>query len=236
MKLLGEEKVVLQSFGETSDSKIRNIFQACLTSSPCVSAVERFHHVQLISVDKITNSVYGNRLTQYQSNFIKHHGIILADHEAVEGKLLSIDILIGQDFYHDLVKSHKLHLSDGLVLISTIAGYTLGGKVGDENKDTNISISTINYVSSFQIISREEELMSIKQFSSLENLGIGPLEEEISPVLDRFNVNTKHNGERYTVILPKRHNRLKKLPSNCPLSFSRLISAYKRLTKSKKRS
>ena len=234
MKLLGEENVVLQSFGQRSDSKIRNIFQACLASSPCVSTGEKFHYVQLISVEKITNSLYGERLTKYQSDFIKHHGIILADHEAVEGKLLSIDILIGQDFYHDLVKSHKLHLSDGLVLISTIAGYTLGGKVDDDNVDSNISISTINYISSFQIITREEELMNIKQFSCLESLGIGPLEEEISPVLDRFNVNTKHNGERYTVILPKRHNKLKDLPSNCPLSFSRLISTYKKLTKSKK--
>ena len=75
-------------------------------------------------------------------------------------------------------------------------------------------MTTVNYVSPFRTLSRDEEVDDLKKLISLENLGIGPIEEEISPVLDRFNATTKHNGERYTTFLPKRPKRIEKLPSN----------------------
>ena len=150
--------------------------------------------------------------------------------------MLKIDILVGQDYYHKLVKGDKLYVSGGLVLVPTISGYCLAGEVANteisnlEESSSSFSINSVNHVSSF-VASLPDEINDIKQFSSLENLGIGPLEAEISPVLDRFNHTTTHNGERYSVILPKRPKRLRKLPSNGLYTFGRLLSNYANLSK-----
>ena len=197
MKLLGKEQVVLQSFGQTSDCRVRDIFQAQIATSPHALPSERFYCLQLIAVNSITCPIASHKLTHYESDYVSSHHVILADPEASEGRPLPIDILVGQDFYHDLVKGEKLHLSGGLVFIPTVCGYALGGRVNTASnlqdlKPTNMSISAVNYISAFKVLPRDEEVQDIKQFTSLENLGIGPLEEEISPVLDRFNATTKH--------------------------------------------
>ena len=236
MKLLGKEQIVLQSFGKASDCKVRDIFQAHIATSSHALPSESFYNLQLISVNYITCPIVSHKLTPYQSDYVDSHHLILADPEASEGNPLDIDILVGQDFYHDLVKGEKQHLSDGLVFIPTVGGYALGGRVNPSSdkpdvKQTNMTISTVNYISAFKVLPRDEEIQDMKQFISLDNLGIGPLDEETSPVQDRFNATTRHNGERYTAVLPKRFHRLKKLPSNFLLSYNRLLSSYKRLTK-----
>ena len=235
MKLIGHQQIVLQAFNKPSECKKRAIYLAQIATSPRALPHEKLFNLQLISVDNITSPVISHKLTDFEKDFVKSHHILLADPDAISGKSLPIDILVGQDFYYKLVKNEKLILSGGLVFIPTISGYAIGGTVQyDEKCSPHPHMSTINYVSNFQVLCNSEETALLKSFTSLENLGVGPLEEEISPTLDRFNITTRHNGSRYTVLLPKRFSRLRKLQSNCLLSFNRLVGTFSRLSKAGK--
>ena len=236
MRLLGQQKVVLQSFGQAADCQLRDIFLAYFATSSFASPSEKFYQIQLITVSHITGPILSYKLSNYETDYVDSHCLILADPYAADGKLLPIDLLVGQDYYYELVRGNNHVLSSGLALIQTINGYSLGGRVTipdglRKHHNTSFSIQTINYVSTFKTLPRDEEVRDMRKFISLEALGVGPLEEEISPVLDRFNTTTKHSGERYTALLPKRLKRIKQLPSNCLLSFNRLVSTYKKLTK-----
>ena len=236
MTKIGQQQVVLQAFGKEADCKQRDIYVLNLAISPTSSPSEKFFPIQAIGVDTIAGPIQSFAITDYESSFITSNHIVLADPETCNTGMLKIDILVGQDYYHKLVKGDKLYVSGGLVLVPTISGYCLAGEVANseisnlEESSSSFSINSVNHVSSF-VASLPDEINDIKQFSSLENLGIGPLEAEISPVLDRFNHTTTHNGERYSVILPKRPKRLRKLPSNGLYTFGRLLSNYANLSK-----
>lgn len=240
--LLGTQRVVLQAFGEPPSCKERDIVSLSISTSPNYSPSETLYDLQLILVDKITSHILSHRLSDYESDYIESNHVILADPEASKGIPLEIDILIGQDHYHDLVRgpAEKHCLSSGLALSPTVNGYALGGRVHSLRSHqsaagitamNHVSITAVNYVSSFRTIPRDEEVLDMKKFTSLENLGVGPLEEEISPVLDRFNHTTTHNGIRYSCFLPKRPKKLKKLKTQFASTFQRFLGTYKNLSK-----
>ena len=216
MTLLGSQNMVIQSFGKQPDYHKRDIYEAKLAASPHSLPRENFIKIQLIAVDHISGPIAVYNLSDYEQDYINKHHIILSDTEAANAGTITVDILIGQDFYYELVKGPSHKLSTGLTLLSTINGSVLAGRITSSNpsKNNKPNMTTVNYVSPFRTLSRDEEVDDLKKFISLENLGIGPIEEEISPVLDRFNATTKHNGERYTTFLPKRPKRIEKLPSN----------------------
>ena len=54
---------------------------------------------------------------------------MISDESAtVDGKL-PIDVVFGQDLYYQMVRGAPIHCPDGLVLLDTVFGYTLGGPV-----------------------------------------------------------------------------------------------------------
>ena len=75
------------------------------------------------------NQIVSYSLTASQSLEIHAQSLILSDPDACKDGSLDIDILIGQDYYHQIVKGPKLYLSGGLVLIPSMGGYILGGTV-----------------------------------------------------------------------------------------------------------
>ena len=232
-RILGQQRVVLQAFGEPPDCRERDIGYLSLTTSPHSLACEKFHYLQVILVDTITNPILSHQLSDYESDYITSNHVILADPEAARSNLLDIHILVGQDHYHDLVRGpgEKHCLSSGLALTPTVNGYTLGGRLDSSTSPHHpISIHAANYVSSFRSIPRDQEVIDMKQFTSLENLGVAP-KEEISPVLDRFNHTTTHNGLHYCSYLPKRAKRLKKLKTQFGSTFQRFRSTYENLSK-----
>ena len=238
MRSLGKQKILLQSFNKPADCRDHDIYTAKFATSPHTLPSETFYDIQLISVDHISGPLKSAELSDYEKDFIDSNRIILSDQEAAKNNRLEIDILVGQDFYYDFVRGTPQKLSTGLVLIPSINGAVLAGKISSSScvKNTKPEISTVNYIPAFRTVPRDEEIDDIKKFSSLENMGIGPIEEEISPVLDRFNASISHNGERYSVVLPKRPRLLEKLPTNFPLAFNRVLGVHKRLSKIKNES
>ena len=71
----------------------------------------------------------------------------------------------------------NLYLSGGLVLISTLGGYVMGGSI-EQNHDSflisrhPVSLCVVNEVNSFAQMSIEEEQQTLDQFMSLEGIGV----------------------------------------------------------------
>ena len=68
-------------------------------------------------------------LSAEQRTFIQRGRYMISDESAtVDGKL-PIDVVFGQDLYYQMVRGAPIHCPDGLVLLDTVFGYTLGGPV-----------------------------------------------------------------------------------------------------------
>ena len=239
--LASQQKISIQTMGKSSDSCIRDIYMAKLALSPNSSKDETTLDIHMIMVDVLCGKIYSPTVTNLQKSFIENNKIKLADSAAAKGGYLDVDILIGQDYYHKIVCAEKFYLSGGLVLIRTLAGYSLAGTAGVQIYSEEINHSPLGLFkvhtndavqSPFYI--RDQELENIKKLVSLETLGVKPL-EEISPILDRFNHTTIHNGERYSAFLPKRPKLLKRLPSNFAHAFKRLINGHQQLLRPEKK-
>ena len=236
LKLIAQRKISIQAMGKSPECLSRDIFSAKLAVTPFSNKTEKFYFINMIMVDSLCGKIYSPQITHFQKEFIESNKIKLADKNAAKGGFLDVDILIGQDYYHQIVKNEKMFVSGGLVLVHTIAGYSLAGTASNDSyseecNESNLNLFKVHSDTPFLPDIRSQELEHLKKLVSLETLGVGPLEEEISPVLDRFNHTTTHNGRRYSAFLPKRSERLKKLPTNFCHTFKRLVNGYQQLLK-----
>ena len=229
--------------GKSPENKKRDTYTATLALFPNACKSEKLIEFNLIMVDSLCGAIYSPGITSLQQTFIETNRIKLADNSAAKGGFLDINILVGQDYYHNIVQGEKIFITGGLVLLQTIAGYSLAGTSSlqsytEDTSESSLGLFRVHSDFPFDIQNqkldnifdlRNQELESIKKLVALETLGVGPLEEEISPVLDRFNHTTTHNGERYSAFLPKRSKKLKKLTSNFVHTFKRLINGYQQL-------
>ena len=228
LKLLDQKQFSISVFGKPPQTKNCNILQASIFKN--FECSDDFLDFNLISVEKICKPVQSFKISQDQTEYVTSKNLVLADPESSHTNCLNIDMLIGQDYYHAIVKDGKLELPDGLILVPSFNGtYILSGSsVVDSNQvpayvpDTpvfkieGLSINTLTHA---------EEQDTINTFSNLEALGIGPLESELSPVHETFNNTTIHNGTRWEARLPF-NSKVSKLSSNFSQAFFRLVSGH----------
>ena len=233
LPVLSTHRIALQPFGSPVEIRERNI---CLLdiNIESHSGPSRNLKLKVIAVPQICEHITSHSLSQRQIEEIRQRDIVLNDPEANTDGILCIDALVGQDYYYKLVNGPNIYMSGGLVLVSTIGGYVLGGTVEhDYHHDSSliqpVSLCVTNKISSFAQMSTEEEQETMDQFMSLENLGIGS--KESSPVLKHFNNTIKCSGNRYSVTLPKKEEHLEKLKTNFPQVFHRLESGWKKLSR-----
>ena len=228
LPVLSTHRIAIQPFGSPVEIKDRDI---CLLK---LLIQGRILEMKVIAVPQICEHITCYALNQKQTEEIIQKGLDLNDPDAGKDGILTIDVLVGQDYYYKLVNGPNVYMSGGLVLISTIGGYVLGGSVEraydkENTHDQPVSLCVANKIQSFAQMSTEEEQQTLDQFMSLENLGIA--NEESSPVLDEFNNTIKRNGNRYSVKLPKKEEYLERLRTNFPQVFHRLESGWTRLSR-----
>ena len=154
--------------------------------------------------------------------FYEHlHGIELAE-PAGEGELIEFDILIGLDFYWDIITGEVIRGISGPTAVYSRLGWILSGPTVTDSSSLMTHVLTTG-VRAIEDKSRLGEQLA--SFWKLESLGI--LEHELT-LYDQFKDHIKFDGTRYEVPLPWRDN-IATLPDNYDLSLSRLKGLLRRL-------
>jgi len=135
-----------------------------------------------------------------------------------------IDVLVGNDYYFELMLPERKQLRPGLFLLNSKLGWILSGRV-EQTISPNYSLQEDITFSTLSICNKE-----IEDLWSLENIGIkeSPDTDEDEQALANFNNTITCIKKRYYVtwlwktVSPS-------LPSNYGLSLGRLESLLKRL-------
>ena len=231
LEITDKSSLVLSTFGKTGYRKNYNMVSTRLFGNlETSSGVD----CNLVEVDYIIEKISGYGLTRDQTNFISENAIVLADPDAVLDKHLFVDVLLGQDYFHSFMLDGKLIIPGNLVLVPVNnRSYALCGKslvsLKMSGENTNPVLTTVN----FDTLSPAEEQRTLDRFIDIEALGIGPIDKEISPILEDFNKSTYHNNERYVIRLPWKEPQKKKLATNFSQAFFRLLSGQNRYKKPK---
>ena len=137
------------------------------------------------------------------------------------------DILIGSDYYWDLVTGETKGGKDGPVAVQTRLGWVLSGPISfvDSHLSTNL-ITHVLRTDSCGVSKANKSLEAqLHSFWELESLGINDYE---STVIRRFEDSIIFRDGRYQVTLPWKDPETV-LPDNYQLSHKRLLSLIARL-------
>ena len=94
----------------------------------------------------------------------------LADELPKEDKTVKLDVLIGNDYYDDIVKSDKLKIGKGLYLISSSLGWIFSGRIpGKDDQE----IETVMFT---------EKIDVSRAFWNLETIGVSNDTDNIEDV------------------------------------------------------
>ena len=156
----------------------------------------------------------------------------LADPSEAEPPI-GIDILIGADYYWNLVTGMIICHEDAPTAMETPLGWVLSGpSEGQSNLDLSSatgtsSVTSVNYVSSHVLPTETDDHLnsSLKKFWDLDTLGIKEAEDSL---FERFPSDIVFKEGRYEVKLPWRDNH-PILPSNYQMSLKRLFGLLRRL-------
>ena len=137
---------------------------------------------------------------------------------------LDIDMLIGSDFYWDLVTGETIRGQCGPVAINTKLGWVLSGPAETDGRD-KLTASLTTHTLQVNTVGNEETEAVLRSFWELESLGI---QESSDSVYDHFISSILLKEKRYEVSLPWREYH-EPLLDNYELSFKRLQSLLRRL-------
>ena len=196
-------------------------------------------------VPHITGKVNRAPLTSEDAAFLKNEGweSKLADSLPNEPESTSIEMLIGNDYYFDLLLPRKMELGGGLSLFHSKLGWIIGGRNPTDTNavnEPNLLASTIGFIptnikASTHMLSNIDLALTkpdLDIFWNLESIGImdSPVTSDNDKALENFNNTVQFADGRYSVTWPWRESS-PPLPENYQLAMGRLKSTLQRLKK-----
>ena len=161
-------------------------------------------------------------------NYPHLEGLALAD--SLDDSCGDIDILIGSDYYWDLVSGETIRGDSGPTAVSSKFGWLLSGPLRDSVTADSISSNLIISGECPLAAQKDEELVNtLEKFWKPESIGIQSEESDTCQSVKEF-VNVRHNGQRYEVVLPFKGDCLP-IPDNYNLCYNRLKSMHFKLSK-----
>ena len=143
---------------------------------------------------------------------------------------VSIDVLIGSDYYYDIVNAERISLQDGLYLFDSKLGYVVGGRTSTDSKDVS------QLLLSREFCAAQPEIVNLERLWKLDEIGIRdpPDTNEDEVALKGFNETIRFNEDekRYEVKWPWKLD-APALPDNFKLSAGRLKSLVTRIKENK---
>ena len=185
--------------------------------------------LKLVSVPLICDPLCGQPVVCAVSRFPEISHLDLAD-TATCSDNLNVDILIGCDYYWQIVTGETIRVIGGPAAVRTIFGWVLSGPLKglpcQASDVTLLNTSLVLRVDSNPVEPQHFDLETqLKNFWDLETLGI---QNEEPSLYDRFLENVSHDGTRYKVKLPWKEFHAD-LPDNLDLSQRRFSGLLKRL-------
>jgi hypothetical protein len=219
LKTFRQEKMCITHFGaNNSDVTLFNIVKLKLHCDDG-GKIEILAYV----VPKISTPI-NNKLSRRQLDTLQHiKGLKLA-HPLTSGNTFGIEILIGADFYWNVIQDHIVR-GAGPTAIESRIGYLLSGPLTSSSQ----AMSAVFHVTA----NHREFNTDLERLWSLEPLGIEQPELSItnSMKLQQYlDTNISSDGNRYTAKLPWKEEHCE-LPNNYLICQQRLKSTVRKLQK-----
>ena len=223
LPVLEKKQVSIKTFGSTEE-RLEFVEVAALgielKGGPNLS-------LSAFAVPLICQPLQGQSVEQVVNDNASFAGLRLADH-CSEGETLNVDILVGSDYYWNLVTGHTIRGTQGPTAIHTKLGWVLSGPVccGDPGRQQSSNLVTTHVLKCATGEVPCEGLQGeLKKFWDLESLGI-----KTPSIHEEFLEKLTHRGDHYQVNLPWKATH-PPLPDNYELSQRRLSSLLSRLHK-----
>ena len=165
-------------------------------------------------------------IIRQKGNFEKYkstyRNLVMADELSYKDLKVTVDILIGNDYYDEIITPERIVVDDGLFLINSSVGWMFTGRLKRKADDD---------VEHSMLIEENDDLIQ-SSFWDLETIRIKHTtdEEENDEILERFQGEIKQNGRRYQVSWAWKLCKTE-LPSNYILAEARLRSLVNNLRK-----
>lgn len=205
---VGKETINLHTFGSTNSVKhIRSKIQFKLCN---VEDENKFVNIEALESPEICGALIeaprGDFIEQILSLNIKLSDIVECNEDPQR-----IDVLIGSDYFWQIVTGRTKRVNPSLVLVETVMGWTAQGPVSQTPiVSQSTSVNALNAIISRDI--EDEKLTStyIKSFWELESVGIKDEipKERISDdeTYQNLKSNLSFKNNRYEVQLPWKHD------------------------------
>lgn len=163
----------------------------------------------------------------------------LADDLPSERETSSVELLIGNDYYLDIILPQKMEVQPGLYMLGSKLGWILSGRTSELVESTTEPSMLI--LTHGKGIDNETTFMTcmdkslptkpnVEDFWRLESIGISdsPVESDNEVARKKFSETLKYEQGRYTVTWPWKEDR-PDLPENRALALGRLKSLVTRM-------
>ena len=235
-----EQEIHLVTFGSTTPKVIK-------TKSAQLQLKQRDGTLMKIIaniVPSITGTVQRQPATfESQERFEKIiKGLQLADTIPHEKESDSVQILIGSDYYLDVILPDRIKVQSGLYLLNSRFGWILTGRTNQYNCDSVESSMIIlthgNTINDSSVFSCVDSVVPVKpdleDFWKLETLGISnpvsSCDSEDTRALEKFKETLQYENGRYAVEWPWKEE-VPDIKENRGLAIGRLRSLVSRMQK-----
>ena len=181
--------------------------------------------IEAAAVPVVCSPLPDQRTKSAKLNYSHLQNLYLSDYSDDKDK--SIDILIGENFYWDIITGKVIRGASGPVALESGIGWILSGRSAAPNNSREVS--TMLSISRRDTREEEEDTRdvvvdtSLKEFFQSESVN-GAKEN----VLTNFKRDIQFSGEKYVVKLPEKDNH-EFLPDNYQLCLKRFLCNEKRL-------
>ena len=179
--------------GLSTGAKMYDVVQFVISKENCPLSLT----IQATVVEKICSPIRGMYVPDLIDAYPHLRDLKLADDD-LQGEEQEIDILIGLDYYYDIITGGVIRGSEGPKAIASIFGYMLAGKAVDTHKDS--TTSDVSMVLS-TTVTNEEIHDELKRFWEVEAIGIAAEEENEKST---FELNPEYRDGRYYVNAPEK--------------------------------
>ena len=236
LKEEGEQDIHLITFGSTTPKRVSTKYTTLNVK------LKNGKHLQIMAniVPVISGALHRKPLITLQSERVQDilGSVQLADDIPTKSESAPIELLIGNDYYLDIVHGEKIKVQDGLYLLSSKLGWILSGRLHDIDNEQETNMLILSYdsnVGSTQVFTSIDSSLptsskDLDDFWNIESIGIVDKYDKSNDdiAMDKFKSTLQFDEGRYHVKWPWKEESMD-IPTNKELAMGRLKSSRKHM-------